>query len=78
LRAARADRARVVVSTMRRPDDNARLLGALPGHAVLIRVFSEPEAEQIRELGGHPVVEAELAADALLGWHAQLAASRAR
>jgi Kef-type K+ transport system membrane component KefB len=76
LQAARADRAKIVVSTMRRPDDNARLLGTLHGRVVLVRVFSAPEAEQIRQLGGHPVVEAEVAAESLLSWHAELASAR--
>jgi hypothetical protein len=42
------------------------------GPAVLVRVFSEAEADQIRRLGGHPVIEAEVAAEALLAWHDEL------
>lgn len=69
LREAQADRALAVVSTMRRADDNARVLSTASGPAVFVRVFSEQEAERVRAFGGHPVVEAELAAEALLNWH---------
>jgi Kef-type K+ transport system membrane component KefB len=72
LREAQADRAIAIISTMRRAEDNARLLSTVRGPAVFVRVFSEQEAAGVRELGGHPVVEAELAAEALLSWHAAL------
>jgi Kef-type K+ transport system membrane component KefB len=72
LAAAGAERARAIVSTMRRLEDNARLLENVHGPAVLVRVFSEAEADQIRRLGGHPVIEAEVAAEALLAWHDEL------
>jgi Kef-type K+ transport system membrane component KefB len=76
LRVARAQKAVAIVSTMRRLEDNARLLAALSGPKVLVRVFSEQEAVLIRELGGHPVVEAEVAADAMLLWYAKLMSSK--
>lgn len=76
LREARAARARAVVSTMRRAHDNARLLSNVRGPVVFVRVFSEQEAARIRALGGHPVVEAELAAEALLDWHAAVRSGR--
>lgn len=72
LQAAYADRAKAVVSTMRRAEDNARLLSTVRGPAILVRVFSEQEAEHIREHGGYPIVEAELAAEVLMTWHAQM------
>jgi voltage-gated potassium channel Kch len=78
LREAGAERAKAIVSTMRRAQDNARLLSTVRGPVVLVRVFSEQEADDIRALGGHPVVEAELAAETLVNWHAEvLAADRA-
>lgn len=73
LREVGAERAKAIVSTMRRAHDNARLLSTVRGPLVFVRVFSEQEAEHVRELGGHPVVEAELAAGALLRWHADIA-----
>jgi monovalent cation:H+ antiporter-2, CPA2 family len=69
LREAGADRARAIVSTMRRPEDNARLLAGVQGAPVVVRVFSEGEAETIRRLGGYPVAEAELAAEAICDWY---------
>lgn len=72
LRAAGGDRARAVVSTMRRVNDNARLLSTLRGATVLVRVFSERDGERIRALGGHAVVEAEAAAEALMKWHTDM------
>lgn len=77
LEAAGAERAKVIVSTMRRADDNARLLASVRGPLVMVRVFSEQEADQVRALGGHPVIEAEVAADALLAWHAARVAAAA-
>lgn len=41
-----------------------------------MRVFSEQEAVKVRELGGRPIVEAELAAAALLDWHAAVEAEK--
>lgn len=73
---AQADRAKAVLSTMRRAHDNARLLSNVRGPVVFVRVFSEQEAEQIRELGGRPIVEAELAAAALLDWHASVVSGK--
>ncbi|MFW6066977.1 MAG: cation:proton antiporter [Myxococcota bacterium] len=70
LQAAGAMRARAVVSTMRRAADNAHLLRTLRGPEILVRTFSLDEAEGVRQLGGHPVSEAEVAAEALLEWHA--------
>lgn len=70
LEAAGAARARAVVSTMRRWEDNTRLLSTLHGPRVFVRVFSEAQAERVRALGGHPVAEAETAAEALLRWQA--------
>lgn len=75
LREARADQAIAIISTMRRAEDNARLLSSVRGPVVFVRVFSEREATAIREGGGQPVVEAELAAEALVDWHATLRAA---
>ena len=69
LREANASQAKAIISAMHRPRDNARLLQHVQGPPVVVRTFSEQEAERIRELGGQPVVEAELAAAALIAWH---------
>jgi len=72
LREANADGARAIISTLRRAQDNAQILSMVRGPMVFVRVFSYHEAEAVRELGGHPVVEAELVAEALINWHAAL------
>ncbi len=69
LRAAGAHRAAAIVSTMRRRGDNAALLARASGRPVLVQVFAEAAAEEVRRLGGTPVVEASLASDAFLRWY---------
>jgi len=66
LQAVGAHRARVVVSTMRRLQDNERLLQFTTGPQVLVRVFTPEAGERIRALGGTPVVESEAAHDDFL------------
>ena len=69
LRRAGASRAAAIVSTMRRMDDNARLLATFGHVKILVRVFSGEQARAVRDGGGVPVVEAELAAGAALDWY---------
>lgn len=78
LREAHADEALAIISTLRRAEENARLLSTVRGPAVFVRVFSEHEAERVRALGGHPVIEAELAAEALVNWHAEVLSGKMR
>lgn len=72
LELAGASDATAIVSTMRRWEDNLRLLSMLKRPRIFVRVFSEPDAERVRELGGIPVTEVEVATQALLEWHAAL------
>jgi CPA2 family monovalent cation:H+ antiporter-2 len=65
---ARARQARIISSTIRRPEDNRRLLEYARGVPVIVRVFEEEDAEWIRELGGIPVLYSEAAAEGLLRW----------
>jgi Kef-type K+ transport system membrane component KefB len=69
LRRAGADRARVVISTIRRPRDNAPLLGLAPDVPVIVRGFSEDDARWIREQGGKPILYSEAAAADFLSWY---------
>ena len=66
LRAARANEARLIVSTMRRRHDNERLLRLVHGQTVLVRVCTPEEGAHIKSLGGTPIVESESAADDFL------------
>ena len=67
LEAAGARQAKVIVSTMRRRHDYERLLAFAGGRNVLIRVFGPQEGEQIKRLGGTPIIESETAAEEFLG-----------
>lgn len=68
LRQARAREARVITSTIRRPEDNRRLLEYAGGVPVIVRVFEEEDADWIRELGGTPVLYSHAASEGLMQW----------
>lgn len=68
LAAAGAREARVVISTIRRMEDNAALLALGRERPTLVRVFDEAEAEQVSARGAVPVLYSEAAADEVLAW----------
>ena len=69
LRRAGVDRARAVVSTLRRPGDSATVLSMAPEKVpVLVRVFEESDARRIESLGGVPILASRAAARAFLEW----------
>ncbi len=68
LQEARAREARIITSTIRRPEDNRRLLEYAQGVPTIVRVFEEEDAAWIRELGGTPVLYSEAAAEGLMSW----------
>ena len=61
--------ARVISSTIRRPEDNRRLLDYVRGVPVIVRVFDEEDADWIRESGGTPVLYSEAAAERFFQWY---------
>jgi Kef-type K+ transport system membrane component KefB len=61
-------RARVVISTIRRADDNLPLLRIRRKGPTLVRVFHEEDAARIRAEGGTPILYSEAAADEILAW----------
>jgi CPA2 family monovalent cation:H+ antiporter-2 len=65
---AGAAHALVVISTIRRPVDNGPLLEVARGRPVLVRTFSEEEAEWVRSRGGTPILYSEAAASDFLSW----------
>ncbi|HEV2130381.1 MAG TPA: cation:proton antiporter [Longimicrobiaceae bacterium] len=71
LQAAGAQRARIIISTMRRPGDNTPMLEYVHDVPVLVRVFDPEDAERIRALGGTPVLYSRAAAEDFLKWLAQ-------
>jgi Kef-type K+ transport system membrane component KefB len=72
---AGVDRARLILSTIRRPEDNRTLLRMAAGRPTLIRVFDPADGVWIRQLGGHPVLYAEAAATEFLAWFTARAAA---
>jgi Kef-type K+ transport system membrane component KefB len=64
----RADRARLIISTIRRPADNEEVLRFAPDVPKLVRVFDGAAADRIREQGGIPVVYGDAAAEEFLRW----------
>jgi hypothetical protein len=69
LQTARADRARIITSTIRRPRDNQRLLDYAGNETpVLVRVFDDQDARWVEERGGIPIVYSDAAAREFLGW----------
>lgn len=69
LAAAGADEARIVLCSMRRTADAAKVLRALHGKVpVIARVFEKAEADTIRGLGGVPVLNSTAAARRFLDW----------
>jgi len=68
LRMAGVSRARMVVSTVRRPEDVGPVLAMAGGTPVLARAFNVEDAEWIRERGGEPILFSDAAADEFLAW----------
>lgn len=68
LRQANADRAAIISSTIRRPEDNRRVLEFARGVPVIVRVFDEHDARWIEALGGTPIIYAHAAAEGMLRW----------
>ena len=64
----------VITSTIRRPEDNRRLLEYARGVRVIVRVFEEADAEWISAMGGTPVLYSTAAAEGLLEWFARAVA----
>lgn len=69
LREARAREARIITSTIRRPEDNRRLLQYARGVPVLVRVFDADDARWVEEMGGVAILYSEAAAAAMLRWY---------
>jgi len=68
LRAAGVERARIVISTIRRREDNGPLLQAAGKIPVLVRTFNEADGAWIRARGGIPILFSDAAAEDFLEW----------
>ena len=70
LRLAAARSAGIIISTMRRLQDNERLLRFVRDVPVLVRVFAPEEGERIERAGGRAIVYSDAAAKHFLNWFA--------
>ena len=68
LLAAGVREARVVISTVRRTEDNGPLLELARGRLALVRTFDGSEADWVEARGGRPVRYASAAAEGFLKW----------
>ncbi len=68
------DRAKLVISSMRRVSDTLNVLDRLSSGdtQLIIRVFEPEEAEQVRAKGGIPVLSSDAAAAAFMKWYEQV------
>jgi len=69
LREVGADRARIVISTIRRKEDNAPLLALGQGRPILVRAFNLEDARWIEERGGRPILYSDAAAEDFWEWY---------
>jgi monovalent cation:H+ antiporter-2, CPA2 family len=72
LDAVAARDATMIVSTMRRVEDNMRMLRYVrenKSQGKLIRIFDEHDADRIRQLGGTPILDSEAASEDFLRWY---------
>ncbi|MEX2673621.1 MAG: cation:proton antiporter [Phycisphaeraceae bacterium] len=69
LNAAGASHARVIVSTLRRLQDNESLLSVVRDVPVFVRVFAPEEARRLEAAGGKPMLESEAATIEFLKWY---------
>ena len=63
-----AQKARIVIASMRRVGDALTVLKYVDGVPVVARVFEEEDAKKIREAGGIPVMNSMAAADTFMAW----------
>jgi len=68
LRRAGAGRARLIISSMRRPADALSVLDFVDDTPVMVRVFEDAEARLIEKRGGIPVMGSVAAANTFLEW----------
>jgi CPA2 family monovalent cation:H+ antiporter-2 len=61
--------AKMVISTVRRPEDNGPLLAVAPEGKVVARAFNVEDARWIEERGGEAVLFSDAAAEDFLAWY---------
>lgn len=72
---AGARNAKLVIASMRRVASARKVLKHLRGVPVIVRLFESSDAEEIRKLGGIPILNSEAAADSFMEWFAKSGAA---
>jgi CPA2 family monovalent cation:H+ antiporter-2 len=68
LEMAGAQRARLILASMRRVEDTELVLRHVRGVPVVARVFENSEADRVRQLGGVPILNSLAAAETFTQW----------
>ena len=68
LRRAGAREAKLIIASMRRVEDAAKVLRHAPGVPVVTRVFEATDAARIEQLGGTTILNSHAAAETFLDW----------
>ena len=68
LQRAGAREAKLIIASMRRVDDAAKVLRNAPGVPVVTRVFEVADAARIEQLGGTPILNSYAAAETFMEW----------
>jgi len=78
LQEAGAREAKLIIASMRRVEDAAKVLRYARGVPVVTRVFEAAEAQWIKENGGTPVLNADAAAEVFMEWFEKSGKAAAR
>ena len=68
LEQAGARNARLIIASMRRLSEAEKVIQFARGVTVVARVFEAEEAEEVRRLGGTPVLNSKAGADEFMAW----------
>ncbi len=68
LRGVGADRAQIIISTIRRREDNLPVLELAAGVPILVRGFNKEDGDWIRRRGGEPILYSDAAAGHFKTW----------
>lgn len=68
LQRANAAKAKLILASMRRVQDTAKLLALVKETPVVVRMFEDRDAQSIRALGGIPILNSQAATETFMEW----------
>ncbi|MCS1407830.1 MAG: Glutathione-regulated potassium-efflux system protein KefC [Verrucomicrobia subdivision 3 bacterium] len=68
LQQAGAEKAKLIISSMRRPNEADTILQNIHQTPIIVRVFEESDAAQIKRQGGIPIMNSEASAEKFIEW----------